>query len=535
MPPPEPVHPRGFDFARFAWFEGIGAVGFAYTLPEEISPPGMNAATLLANLRISIGDRIRGVIGGVSGSVAAALVNGERASIPDRVSDELRASGIYHVLSISGLHMVLFGGSLFWISRVFFVLIPGLALRYPIRKWAAAVALVGATFYLLISGAEVATQRAWIMIALMFVAMLLDRPALSMRNVMLAAVLILLWRPESLLGASFQMSFAAVIALIAFYESKTVKRWVFPSQRDRGFLIAAPRWLFAYALGTALTSIIAGMATGVIAAYHFNRIAVYGLAGNMAIMPFVGILVMPMALLSLVLMPFGLEAPALWIMEIGIDGMLAVAHEVASWQGADRLIREAPFHALMLAIGGGLWLVIWREKWRYLGLFPIILGLVMWDMAPRYDVLVDRDAALFAVRNAEGQLALTAARPAYAAENWLRMEGDGRKPREAANSEMLRCDVAGCAYQEAGKKVIAIPMTLDGVAEDCAIATIVIAKVPVPRSMRKECGADLLLDYFYFWRNGATGIILQDDGGISIETARDVRGSRPWVQRSPDR
>jgi competence protein ComEC len=230
MPPPEPVLPNGFDFARQAWFSSTGAVGFAYTAPGETVPPS-GAGELLTVLRMKIGERIRSRIGGTSGAVAAALVTGERASIPDEISADLRAAGIYHVLSISGLHMVLFAGSLFWAVRAFLVLLPGLALRYPVKKWAAAVAILGATFYLLISGAAVATQRAWIMICLMFLAVLLDRPALSMRNVMLAATVILLWRPESLIGASFQMSFAAVIALIAFYESEPVRRWSQGSKR----------------------------------------------------------------------------------------------------------------------------------------------------------------------------------------------------------------------------------------------------------------------------------------------------------------
>ncbi len=259
MPPPEPVLPRGFDFARQAWFEGLGAVGFAYTAPEERAPPS-GAAAALTTLRMKIGERIRGVVGGTSGAVAAALINGERASIPDEVSEDLRAAGIYHVLSISGLHMVLFAGSLFWTVRAALALIPGLALRYPIKKWAAFIAILGATFYLTISGAAIATQRAWIMITLMFVAILLDRPALSMRNVALAAIVILLWRPESLVGASFQMSFAAVVALIAFYETEFARRWTMDA--GRGGVSSLLRTVLVYVLGIALTSIVAGAATG---------------------------------------------------------------------------------------------------------------------------------------------------------------------------------------------------------------------------------------------------------------------------------
>lgn len=528
MPPPEPVSPGGFDFARQAWFQGLGAVGFAYSAPVELEAPGGAEARLMA-LRMTIGDRIRSVIGGTGGAVAAALITGERASIPDEVSDDLRSAGIYHVLAISGLHMVLFAGSLFWAVRAVLALVPGLALRYPIKKWAAATAILGASFYLLISGSAIATQRAWIMISLMFVAVLLDRPALSMRNVMLAAILVLLWRPESLVGAGFQMSFAAVIALIAFYESDLVRRWTLS---PRGFGIADwPRLAVTYVLGIALTSIIAGAATGAIAAYHFNRIAVYGLAGNMAAMPVVGLVVMPMALLALLLMPFGLDGPALLAMGWGVETMLAIADEVAGWGGADRMVPAAPLHALLLVTMGGLWMAIWRRSWRYGGVVPILLGLMLWGGAPKPDVLIDRDASLIAVRMADGSLALSSSRPDYAARQWLRYEGDSRSPREAARADPMRCDGSGCFYREAGRPSVAFSGSLDAVAEDCARADAVISRVAVPAAMRRDCGARLLLDWFHFWRNGATGLAFASDGTIDVVTARQVRGNRPWAQR----
>ncbi len=532
MPPPEPVLPYGFDFARQAWFSSLGAVGFAYTVPEEISPPS-GFGQRLAKLRMAIGDRIRSSIGGTAGAVAAALITGERASIPDSISADLRAAGIYHVLSISGLHMVLFAGSLFWVVRAALVLIPGLALRYPVKKWAAFIAIFGATFYLTISGAAVATQRAWIMICLMFLAILLDRPALSMRNVMLAATVILLWRPESLIGASFQMSFAAVIALIAFYESEPVRNWT-SRPRSSGIEAIISR-SFTYILGIALTSIVAGTATGVIAAFHFNRIAVYGLAGNMAAMPLVGIVVMPMALLSLLLMPFGLDGPALWAMGQGVDGMLAIAHEVAAWRGADRMVPTAPMSALVLAVFGSLWLTLWRANWRYAGILPIAAGLMLWDSGPKPDILIDRDAALFAVRQSNDEIVLTSSRPSYTAEQWLRYEGDGRTARDAARSPSMKCDGRGCVYREEERPVIAFPETLGAVVEDCERADILIASVPVPRGIRNECAAELLLDYFHFWRNGATAITLDGKRQPEILTARQMRGERPWVQRSGER
>lgn len=528
MPPPEPVSPNGFDFARQAWFQGLGAVGFAYSAPLELAAPG-GADAWLTTLRMNIGDRMRSVIGGTSGAVAAALVTGERAGIPDDVSEDLRSAGIYHVLAISGLHMVLFAGSFFWAVRAVLALVPGLALRYPIKKWAAALAILGAGFYLAISGGAVATQRAWLMITLMFVAVMLDRPAISIRNVVLAAILVLLWRPESLIGAGFQMSFAAVVALIAFYESDLVRRW---TTGPRGYGLADwPRLAATYALGIALTSIVAGAATGAIAAYHFNRIAIYGLAGNMAAMPVVGIVVMPMALAALLLMPFGLDTPALWAMGWGVETMLGVAEEVASWGGADRLVRAAPLHALLLVTFGGLWMSLWREKWRMAGVLPILLGLALWNTAPKPDVLIDREASLLAARMPDGRLALTSSRPDYAARQWLRLEGDGRSPRDAARVDDMKCDAGGCIFAGSAGRIVAFPNSLGAVADDCTKANVVIARVPVPYRMRRECGADLLLDWFHFWRNGATELTFREDGKIDVVTARQSRGARPWVQQ----
>jgi len=530
MPPPEPVLPGGFDYARQVWFESLGGVGFAYSVPVEIEAP-VGGAAALAKLRVGIGARIRAIIGGPAGAVSAALVTGERAAIPKGVAADLRAAGLAHVLAISGLHMMLFGGSVFWLVRAGLALVPRLALNYPIKKWAAVVALAGATFYLAISGAAIATQRAWIMIALMFIAIMLDRPALSLRNVALAAIVILLWRPESLLGASFQMSFAAVVALITFYESDRVRRLT--SSPSRIGLANMPQRIGAYALGLAFTSIVAGAATGAIGAFHFNRIAVYGLAGNMAAMPLVGIVVMPMALLALLLMPFGIDGPALWVMGTGVDGMLRVAHEVASWDGADSLVADAPLYALVLLVFGALWLALWRENWRYLGLAPMLLGFALWGAAEKYDVLIDRDGALFAVRAVDGRLLLGAARPAYTAEQWLRHDGDGRTPRDAAQSPFMACDAGGCVYREVGRPVIAFASTLDAAMEDCALADVVIVKVPMSRRARRACGAVLVVDYFDLWRKGATALKFDTDGNISVVTSQQMRGNRPWVQRQP--
>jgi competence protein ComEC len=220
MPPPAPAAPGDYDFGRWAFYEGIGAVGFSFGQPTLIGPRG--AATFfehwnarLQNLRNAMTARVRSVLPGSEGGIAAAMITGETGGIDDADYDAYRDSGLVHVLSISGLHLALAGGFFFWIVRAFLALFPSIALYYPIKKWAAVAALLGAAFYLFISGCEAPAVRSYVMLAMMFLAVLADRPALSMRSVMLAAALILLIEPESLTEPGFEMSFAAVIGLIA--------------------------------------------------------------------------------------------------------------------------------------------------------------------------------------------------------------------------------------------------------------------------------------------------------------------------------
>lgn len=531
MPPPEPVEPGGFDYARQIWFEGIGAVGFAYSVPELRAPAPAGFANALGQLRDAITTRIQTAIPGPAGAVAAALVTGEQRAIPDETANDLRNAGLAHVLSISGFHMVLFGGSLFWILRALMALVPGLALRAPIKKWAAAFAICGATFYLLISGMGIATQRSWIMIVLMFVAILLDRPALSLRNVALAALIILLWQPESLLGASFQMSFAAVVALISFYESDFVHRlnlWTSSAQGPWRYILMP----LTYAAGIATTSLVAGSATAPLAAWHFNRIAlIYGLAGNMAALPIVATLVMPAALFALLLMPFGLDAPALRVMGLGVELMLTVAHFVSGWQGANDLVPSVPLLPLLLVVAGGLWLALWRRVWRAAGVFPILVGFMLWSPSQRPDVLIDREGVVAAVRMADGRLAATTRRSSYALKEWLQHEGDLRPPKEAGASRSIACDRHGCAYREADRPAIDFPQDMDALAEDCEVADIIITRVPVRSAIRASCRATLILDRFDLWRGGATSITFMPHGVMQVKTARNTRGERPWVQK----
>ena len=373
MPPAEPALPGDYDFGRQAWFAGIGAVGYA------MSPPSIDAAAGdvprdlalwagVQRLRQAIGARIAAALPGETGAIATALITGERGGISEATNDAFRDSGILHILSISGFHMAIMAGSVFFIVRLGLAAFPSIALRYPIKKWAAAAAMAAALAYLLISGGAFATVRSTIMISIMFLAVLLDRPALALRNVILAATLILVVFPESLFDVGFQMSFAAVLALVSVYEALRQRRaWEALMQH------ASSRLVLFFA-GIVLSTLIASAAVAPFAAYHFHKSQQYAVIANLIALPVCNIVVMPAALAALVAMPFGLEALPLWVMGRGIEAMVWVAHRVAEVPGAVLRVPAMPSAAFVLMIAGGLWLMLWQTRWRLAGIALIAVG-----------------------------------------------------------------------------------------------------------------------------------------------------------------
>lgn len=530
VPPPSPVAPDGFDFARQTFFAGVGGMGFAVSAPQVIRSheKGASMGAALERLRSRITIRASTRIGGDDGAVAAAMMTGETAGISKGANDDMRISGLAHVLSISGLHMALFAGSMFWAMRMLLALIPPLALNYPIKKWSACLALGAATFYLMISVPAVATQRSYIMAALLFIAIIAGRAAISMRNIAVAALIVLLIWPDSLIGASFQMSFSAVIALVGVYESWMRRRADKSGAKEGSKVLVAVSlggfWLF----DAAITSLIAGTATGAFAAFHFNRMSSYSLIANVLATPLIGLVIMPAALVALMLMPFGLDGYVLDVMGLGVKGMLGIAHEVASWPGATVPVRSGPVPALILLSFGGLWLMLWRRRWRYLGLVPLALSLFIWTTAPRPFALIGREGEIAAVRGVDGALILTSARPVYTAQSWLRRDGDARPPAEAAESPALTCDASGCVYAERGAPTIAFPKDIDSLDEDCARSDLLLTGLKLSWRIKQRCGVGVLIDGFILMRNGATAIY-DEDGSFRIVTAAEVRGKRPWT------
>jgi competence protein ComEC len=422
------------------------------------------------------------------------------------------------VIAISGFHMALTAGSMFWLIRALLALFPSIALRFPIRIWAAIGALVIASIYLAISGAAVSAVRAYIMVSIIFIAVMLSRPAISLRNLAIAALLILAAMPQSVVDVSFQMSFAATAALIAFYECRSSRR-VF----EHWPAFAALPLLFLSDI--AMTTLLASLAVDPFAAYHFHRLAVYSVLGNILAMPVVGFLVMPMVILSLIAMPLGLEAVPLLAMEKGIDAMLAIAKFTAGLPGATLTTASFAPGALTLMIAGGLWMIIWRGRWRWFGLAAIGAGLALAPFGERPDIWIDRDGKLVAVRDKDGAIATADSRKAsFSLERWMEADGDPRPVKAARGSKTFQCDAASCIAIVKGKLVSHVQHP-SALLEDCRRAAVLIATFSLPERCAQP---EVVIDSVDLKQHGAHTLRV-GPGGIEVRTVSKDRGDRPWV------
>ena len=421
-PPNGPVEPGGFDFQRKAWFGRLGAVGYSRTpvlLLEQAGADG-RAGVFVHRLRMRISKGIQTMLGGDVGAFAAAIMTGDRSGMRRQVLDQLRGSNLAHLLAISGLHMGLLTAFVFGALRFGMALVPGINLRWPIRKIAAALSLLAAVGYLLLSGGNVATERAFVMVAVMLVAVLLERRALTLRAVALAAVIVLMRRPEALTGPGFQMSFAATTALVAVFGM--LRNW-------EGAAVPA---VLRPVLTVLLSSFVAGMATGPVAAAHFNQIAHYGLLANVLTVPLMGVLVMPAAVLAAFLYPLGLSWVALAVMRWGILWILGVAKWVAGLEGAlSHVVTPMPAVLPLIALGG-LLLFLWQGRLRYAGLLVMAAGFVLWAETRRPVLLISQSGGLVGVLGPEGRALSKPRGDGFAARSWLENDGDGGTTQQAA-------------------------------------------------------------------------------------------------------
>jgi competence protein ComEC len=520
FPPSGPVMPGGYDFQRRAFFDRLGAVGYARG-PIRVLERAPSWRTWLPRLRAQVSERIMAALPGRTGAIAAAIIAGGTHAIPEADAQAFRDAGLAHILVIAGLHMGLVAGLVYFAVRVGLALVPWLALRLNTKK-CAAVAVLWVTFgYMLLSGATVSSRRSFFMTALVMLAILVDRLQISARGLAWAALAIMLVNPFAVTGASFQMSFAAVAGLVAFYETfrDPLSAWY----RDAGFW----RRSAVHVAGIVFTTVVSTVGTTPFTVFHFNRFAVYSVAANIVAVPITGLWVLPWAMLSCALMPFGLEAWTLAPMGWGIEVIAQIARIVTSWPGATVTLPSMPVWGLALLSLGGFWLCVWRRRWRLLGLAPIAAGYLTLLLPRPPDILIDGGSSAMAVRAQGGSYLLSGGkRSAFAEAAWVRSTAAeaSRWPQAGASPDgVLICDRDGCLYR-AGGYLVAIERRDSALPRDCARADLVVILPPY----REACRGTPAINRLDLWRDGSHVVWLRPER-IEIESVRDWRGVRPWA------
>ena len=506
-PPSGPVEPGGFDFQRHAWFARLGAVGYTRVpLMGAARAEEGQAGLAIFRIRMAASERIQAALPGDIGGFAAAITTGDRSAISQGALDDLRASNLAHLLAISGLHMGLLTAVVFGALRLLLVAIPRAALRWPTKGIAAAGALIAATGYLALSGGNVATERAFVMVAVALGALMIGRRAISLRAVAVAAIIVLVLRPEALMGPGFQMSFAATTALVAVFG------WL------RGVdLSFVPKWLRPV-MAVVISSAVAGFATAPFAAAHFNAVAHYGLIANLMSVPLMGVLVIPAAVAALVLSVVGLEWIGLWVMGQGLRWILGVAHEVASIDGARGFVPGPGAWVLPLLTLGFLCVVLWQGRLRWVGLIAMATAFVLWQGVDRPDILIADNGSLVGFLTPDGRALSKAKGAGFIARNWLENDGDGVFQDKAAARWSTGDGTQAAVIHLSGKRALA---GFGG----CSAGQIVVTSVPAPELANSGC------DVFDPERLKQTGSIALRGGkdGWQMVTARDLAGDRPWT------
>lgn len=442
--PEGPVEPGAFDFRRMAFFDQLGAVGYTRT-PVLLLEDPVDGALPIDRLRTWLTQGMLAHMDGQPGAFAAGAMTGDRSAITEETVQALRDSSLAHLLAISGMNMAFLTGFVFALFRYGLALIPYVALRVNTKKVAAVVSLGVALFYLLLSGANVATERAFIMISVVLGAVLLDRRALSLRSVAVAAMILMLIKPESLLEPGFQMSFAATIALIVGFQA--LDGSIYRQQ--------VPRWLMPV-FTLILSSLIGGLSTAPYAAAHFNRFTDYGLLANLLTVPVMGAVIMPAGALAALLAPLGLAWIPLWFMEQGARWILFIAHEISSWEGSVTAIPAPGPWVIPLFTMGAIWLILWRGRVQAVGLLPVVASFTLWAMADRPLLLISGDGRLVGLSGEEGRVLSASKGGGFAAENWLQNDGDLALQDAAAARPGFEGKKGERWFEVAGLKAVAL-------------------------------------------------------------------------------
>jgi len=525
MPPAMPALPGAYDFSERAWFQGLGATGQA--LGEITLLRAADPLFALARYRQQLSAHVQSQMPGAAGAIGATLATGDRGAIEEADAEAMRRSGLAHLLSISGLHVTAVVGAVYLLILKLLALSPPLALRFRLPIIAAGCAALAAVAYTLLTGAQVPTIRACVAALLVLVALMMGRSAITLRMVAAGALFVLIFWPEALVGPSFQLSFAAVTAIIALHDHPRIKALFM--LREENMLRRTGRFLFSLFL----TGLVVEIVLMPIALYHFHKAGLYGALANIIAIPLTTFVIMPLEAMALLFDSIGLGAPVWWVCGMALNGLIGLAHFVSTRPGAVTMLPTMPVMAFGLLLLGGLWICLWREKWRYLGLIPALFGtlLVATNRAP--DLYITGDGRHVGIRNDRGELAMLRTRSGDFIRDMIRenagVEGESQALEDWPNAD---CNVDACLVTVRTDKrdwqILAtrsahyIPVLALSAA--CRRADIVVSERWLPASCRPRW---LKVDRNLLSQVGGITINLENQ---KISTARDWAGDHQWTR-----
>ena len=527
MPPASPMLPGSYDFARAAWFKGLAATG-TMVGPLEVLQPADDAGGI-AGIQRWLSAHVRSRVDGSAGAIAAAFASGDRGGIAEADEIAMRDSGLTHLLSISGLHVSAVIAAAYFVALRLLALWPALALRVRLPLAAAGAGALAGLGYTLLTGAEVPTVRSCVAALLVLGALALGREALSLRMVAVAAGFVLLLWPESAIGPSFQMSFAAVLAIIALSTSGPVRAFLAPRE-EAWWQRAGRRVAMLF-----VTGLVIELALMPIVLFHFHRAGLYGALANVVAIPLVTFVSMPLIALGLVLDTVGLGGPAWWVVQHSLDLLLGIAHFTSAQAGAVKLMPQIGGLAIGLFVIGGLWLGLWSGRVRLAGLVPVVIASGLVAATPIPDLLVSGDGRQVGITmtGPDGErrlLALRDSRSSYTRDNLMELAGVAADPVPLAQWSGARCSSAFCTVtlERGGRDWVLLlgrgreQVEERALAAACREADIVVSERFLPRSCRPRW---LKADRRYLERSGGLAI---DLAGESITAVADRQGRHGW-------
>lgn len=514
LPPMGPAMPHGFDFARYFFFRGIGAVGYGLPPWKQLEATAQEGlAQRFANWRIGLTERIIATLGPQNGPIAAGLITGEDKAIQEADYETLKAANLYHIIAISGGHMVVISGMLFLLLRLATLCLPGRwRYRPAMKSLAAAATLLLVTAYLFVTGMPPSAVRAYVMIALVLLAVLLRRQVDPMRSLMVAAVLMLAFDPSDLFEPGFQLSFVATLAIVALVERMFLRAGMQEHWSRRAARVV---------LASMLVSFVAEAATAPLVIAQFNQFSAYGILANLLATPLVSLCMMPLVGMFFLLLPLGLEGVTLQALDVTIDAMRWIATTIAALPGAQRFMPSLPGWGVALFVLGLLWFCIWQQRPRWLGVPVMLAGVASMVLVPLPDLLVGPELKQVALRTPQGYVLARGRADAMVPELWAHALGHKELPRAPKQGAAWRCDALGCVAT-IGAVRVAMPEQAAALPQDCHAATWVLTPL-----RRVRCAEARTLDGWALQRGGVHAFWLEGDR-LRHESSAQWQGDRPW-------